>query len=381
VRSSLILTALAAGPLCGQILVDSTAGEGRNVPARFEEQWNRKELPRLKCDVVRYQPALDYGLRMWSGFSARIPAAQFKFTADERAAVVFRVAPSGNPAEAVYFWQRLNIPRLPDGVTDLRKVELNLGGGFFLGAGQYRLDWMLMHSDGRVCRDSWKLTAKGKDLPTPPGTVESLDAVVWPGFPKGSNGDKGARATIFVNAAPVWPRRYVSRLSPWDRQILISTLNSLLRAGRFTSACVVVFDLQRRRVLFREPAFDAKGMSRLAGQLRAVDLSTISMKTLQESAAPREFLEELMRTELKESESSDAFVFIGTRWRAGPKLPALSEDLKESLPRTWFLAFTPVQAMEQDSVSSLVRAVKGKVVSIYRPSDLASGIRDITSAR
>ncbi len=377
----LILLALAAGSLRGQLRVDSSSEDGQKLPARFEEQWRRKDLGSLKCSVTPYHPALDYGLRMWSGYGARVPASEFKFTQGELAAVVLRVVPEANPAGASHFWQRVNIPRLPAGVTDPRKAELTMGGGYFLGEGRYRVDWMMLHSDGRVCKASWKLTAKGKDLPTRPDTVESLEAVIWRGFPKRNDG-KEARATIFVNAAPVWPRRYVSRLSPWDRQILLSTLNSLLSSGRFTSARVVVFDLQRRKVIYREPEFDARALMRLARQLMAVDLSTISMQTLQDPTSPREFLEEMMRAELKEGPQSDAVVFIGTRWRAGPKLQGLSADVKEWMPQTWFLGFTtPQLAGDQDSVSSLVRAVRGKVFNIYRPADLAEGIREISGTR
>jgi hypothetical protein len=317
---------------------------------------------------------------------------------------MFRVRPASAPSQPTYFWHRFNIPAKPPQVTNLRKLEFSVGGGFLLGPGKYSVDWMLLDSTGRRCRQSWSLKADPKNagVVTPPNTVESGDRQFWSGFPE--NSANPSHVTVFLHAAPIRPRRYVSKLSPWDRQVLLSSLISLLRDGGFTSASVVVFDLERRQVLYREPQFSRRGLRDLARQLATANLSTISMDVLTAGPSPADFLQGLLRAELKDPKPNGSFVFLGTTWRAGPKLPPVPPDLREAAPPTWFLALsTPYFAQHRDpirqplpprdlpldlqpptdldSVTSLVRSLKGKVIPIYRPVDLASGIRLLNTGR
>ena len=369
----------AASAAAAQVLVDVQPDAGRKLAAGFDEQWAGRQAARLPCRVQRFQPQLDYGLRLWSGFGASVRATELGRQPNGRLAVAFRVVPLDRPAPAAYFYQNSPVPRPPEG-AGIRKVQLNLGGGFLLGEGRYRVDWLLLHSSGRACRASWKLKAKGPGRRLAAGQVEAVDAALWHGF--APSGASGRRAAIFLHASPVRPRRYVARLSPWDRQVLLSTLSSVLRDGGFGSASVTVFDLQNRRLLFREADIDPRGLRRLARQLAQVDYSTVSLETLAQGPSPRPFLEELLTAGLKSPVPASAFVFIGSRWRGGPKLDGLSPALKEALPRSWFLAFsTPQTLAAPDSLSSLVRAVRGKVLSIFHPPDLASALREITAAQ
>ncbi|MBN9661540.1 MAG: hypothetical protein J0H49_25315 [Acidobacteria bacterium] len=372
----------AAVPLLAQLELDPASEQGRKAVVAFDSFWKDPQAGKLACTITHFNPSLDYGLRIWTGFQVAIPAAEFDGTADRASAIVFRVTPLQGKAQPAYLWLPFEVPaKFPEG-ANLKKVELRMGGGFYVGQGKYSVEWLLADSKGRRCKASWKLTANLKDVsPTvPQGTVRALGNEIWPGFPAPAPGAKQSHATIFLHAAPVWPRRVVTKLSPWDRQILLSSLNSLLRDANFTSASVVVFDLQRRSIIYREASFDRRGMRRLIRQLAAVDLSTIDMATLKNGPSPKDFLEDMLRKELKEPRQSDAFVFIGPTWRAGPKLPPIDPALRESLPRTWFLAFTPpAYPSDGDSVTSLVKSARGKVVPIYRPSDLADGIRSLNA--
>lgn len=375
---ALAILLAAAVSAAAQVRVDPQSPDGRKLAAGFDAQWASGRDSRLPCQLQRYQPQLDYGLRLWSGFGTSVRAAELGTQPGQRLAMAFRVTPQDPPGPAAYFYQSLNVPSAPQG-ADIRKVQLHLGGGFLLGQGRYRVDWLLLHSSGRACRSSWILKARASSSQLAAGQVEAVDNALWRGFAPAA---PGGRAVIFLHASPVWPRRYVSRLSPWDRQILLSTLSSVLRDGGFRSASVVVFDLQNRRVLFKEAEIDPRGLRRLARQLAQVDYSTISIETLAQSPSPRPFLEELLAAQLKSPVPASTVVFIGPRWRGGPKLDGLSPALKESLPKSWFLAFsTPQTIAEPDSLSSLVRAVRGKVFSIYSPPDLASALRELSSGQ
>lgn len=374
---ALLVPALALAvhaPAAGQVRLNPASPDTARVAAAFDAQWSARSEARLPCQLTRYPPLLDYGLRLWSGYSASVPAAEIGIDGDPRMAVHLRVTPDGAPP--AYFYQAVPIPRAPAG-ADLRKVRLDIGGGFLLGPGRYRVDWLLIHSSGRACRSSWSLKAKGDSSPLAALQVEAVDNSLWRGF---SPDAPGGHALIFLHASPVRPRRYLSRLSPWDRQVLLSTLGSVLRQGGFRSASLVVFDLQNRRTLFREASIDPRSLRRLARQLAQVDYGTISIDTLAQGPSTRPFLEQLIGEELKSSVTPSAAIFIGSRFRGGPKLDGFSPALREALPRTSMLAFsTPQTIADPDSLSSLVRTVRGKVFSIYSPADLASALKEISS--
>lgn len=377
-RGRLCLIALcAATSLHAQLEVDSDSEQGRRAAAAFASVWDDSTAGKLTCSVRHFGPSLDYGLRTWAGFNAAVAAAGF-VGRDARAAIVLRITPRERPSNVKYLWMPFYPPQTLPPDAKIKNLEFRVGGGFYLGPGRYRVDWLLADSEGARCKSSWNLNARdrGPANPVPAGTIATLGSDAWSGFPPQPAGGKDNRATIFLHAAPVWPRRVLTKLSPWDRQILLSTLNTVLRDAQFTSACVVVFDLERRNVIYRDEAFDRRGMRRLMRQLAAVDLSTIDMKTLREGSNPKAFLEEMLWREVKQPKQSDAFVFVGPTWRAGVKVGAIQPALREAAPPTWFLAFTPRGLpTDGDSVTSLVKSMKGKVVPVYAPSDLAGGIR------
>ncbi len=370
---------ILATPVAAQVLVDESTRDGQFLVASFEQYRLDRSAGRLACAVRRFPPVIDFGLRVWSGFNIAVPARQLLMDQGDRGAVTFRVTPTRAPQSRKYFWQRFEIPPAKPGGPPPGKLELTLGGGFLIGRGDYQVDLMLIDSRGQRCIDSWKAGHRIQDpgVLTRPDTVEPLDTETWPGFSAEGTG----RVTIFIHAAPVWPRRYVSKLSSWDRQILMSSLISLLRNTRYQSACLVVFDLERRRVLFRDPDFGRPSLRRLGRQLAAVDLGTISMETIQSGPSPDAFIQEMLRTEVKDPKRSDSFVFLGTTWRAGPKLQPLPADLRESMAKTWFFALRHPTVIDEDSVSSLVKQVRGRTFSIYRPPDLAAAIRTMTGSK
>ncbi|MBL0156029.1 MAG: hypothetical protein IPP47_02785 [Bryobacterales bacterium] len=362
-----------------QFLVDESTLQGKTLLASFDTIRLDRSATRLACAIQRYPPVIDYALRVWSGFNVTVPARQLLMAQGEQGAVAFRVTPKQAPQARKYFWQRFTVPPMKPGGPPPEKLELTVGGGFLLGRGDYQVELVLMDSRGQRCTKSWSIGngIKEPGVLTKPNTVEPNDTESWPGFAP----DGAGRVTIFIHAAPVWPRRNIAKLSSWDRRTLMSSLNSLLRNTRYASACVVVFDLERRRILFRDPEFGRMSLRRLARQLADVDLSTIPMATIQAGPSPDAFVQEMLRTEVKETARSDSFVFLGTTWRAGPKLQPLPADLRESMAKTWFFAFRYPAVTEEDTVSSLVKQVRGKTFSLYRPPDLAAAIRNMTSSK
>ncbi|MBI4889471.1 MAG: hypothetical protein HY821_02525 [Acidobacteria bacterium] len=378
VHTAAVAGLLALWPAAAQSLIEPSSPEAQKLAIGFDSEWKNAAGRELGCEMRRFAPALDYSLRIWTGFNVMVPAEQIVVDGREsRMVEVFRVTPQSPAGAPVYFFQALGIPKPPER-ANLKKTTLNVAGGLLAGAGKYKVEWMLVHSSGAKCRKSWAFSVPAKSTALKAGEVAPVETALWSGVPPGA---ARRRVSILIHASPVWPRRYVSRLSAWDRQILLSTLSALLRQGGFSSASVTIFDLERRRTILREEHFEPRSLRRLMRQLSQVDYSTISMETLTQSRSPRPFLEEMLQAELKQPEAPDAVVFIGSRWRGGPKLDGLSPALKESMPKAWFLAFTTPQTIsEPDSLSSLVKAVRGRVVSIFGPGDLAGALREVSSA-
>jgi len=365
-------------PAAAQWLVDPRSGTGRQMVEAFEQHWKRPPARPMRCRIQPFRPFLDYGLRVWAGFNVAIPAPSLLEGDPPREVIsVARVTPLAPAGEPAHLYLRLPVPEPPQH-ADLRKVEMTLDGGWFLGRGGYRVELLVLSSGGGECRGEWKLKVREGSATLPPAAVRALDTGLWHGF-----GDDGkGHAAIFLHASPVRPRRYAARLSPWDRQVLLSTLSAVLRDGGFRSASLVVFDLVKREVIFEQEQLRPEDVARLARQLTRIEFGTIALDTLRSGPLPGDFLQDLVRQRLRAEQAPDALVFIGSRWRGGPKLRLVDAALKEAAPPAWMLAFSqPHRAEDPDALSSLVKALGGKVFSIYSPADLAPALREIRQSR
>lgn len=371
------LLALAA-PAAAQWLVDSGSDSGRRLIAAFDQQWQRKPETPLSCRIDSFPPFLDYGLRVWAGYGLAVPAtAVLQGSTPREIITVVRVTPLEPKGSPAHFYQRLPLPEPPAG-ANLSKVELTLGGGWLLGRGKYRVEMMVITTGGGECRRTWTVKAREDSATLAAGEVGSLDSGYWQGFPSGGRG----HAAIFLHASPVRPRRHVTRLSPWDRQVLLSTLSAVLRDGGFGSASLAVFDITKREVLFETPRLRPEDVGRLARQLARADFGTIPFQTLRDGPLPGDFLQDLVRRSLRGEPRPDALVFISSRWRSGTRLRGLDPALKEAAPPAFHLAYSLANMPEDtDAVTSLVKGLGGRVFSIYLPKNLAPALRQIREAQ
>lgn len=334
------------------------------------------EAPELKCSVRKYAPRLSFSLRYWSGYEVTIPASELQSGPAARLEILLRATPRNGPPR--YFYQRRPLPELPGDPRARRRVDLFASGGLALGAGEYEFSLQVSDSSGRVCRGAWRVVAPPSKAPLrlEPGEVSDGSADRWRGMPsKNSSG----LITVFLHAAPVYPRRSLTRLSPWDMAVLLGSLTSLLDSLPFAKARVAAYNLDHREVLFTDPDFGPDGLTKLAERLDAVNLGLINADALRRSS-PIDVLGEMLESEVRNPEKADVILFLGPLSRYFKKTPPEWKRYRELLPETFGVAVFPPFGSTGDIIQSLVKAAGGSTLFVYQPSDLARAVREIAQA-
>lgn len=375
----LLLFALAPSPAAlAQGLLDSRQPESAKVIASFEQTWNGPYESALKGSFTFIKPALGYNLRHWAGYDLFLQAAQFDLAKPVVVGVIFCVTPDegGSPA---YFFQRHSMapPKMDEAALKAAagKLQLHFSGGFFAGPGKYRFRILLADEQGRLYRRevSFRVKTEKGHAALAPATVLPMGSPNWTGFAQDA---RGGRATILVHAAPVYPRRAVTRLQPYDRYVLLNALSTLLARGGFSSARVIVLDLAGRRVLFDDAQFSRSSMRRLGRQLEQADLSTIDYQTLASGPSPQALTESVLAAAANGG-AAESVVFLGPAWMPARRQQPLRPALREALPKVRYLALVPRNFLPQDTIFNIVKALKGRVFPIYEPSDLLDALRKI----
>lgn len=358
----------------GQMLIPPGTRQHRELERIFGEAASGG----LSCEVLPLRAQMTYDFQNWSGYDLSVPVAQFAEPAQRKMlGLALRVQPVGMNREASYLYSRIGFPpNVPEALWRQRKVRMNLGGGFLVGEGKYELKLLLTDATGRQCTKSWKLTVPKKKTPARLGAGEVADTGLdeWAGM-RGGEG----KVTVYVHAAPLVRRRITTRLSGWDRAVLLGSLRSLLENGGFAAARVKVFDLEGRRVIFEREEFGPKEYEELAGELMQLDLGTVSVATLQGPSAP-DFLAGMVEEELAAEKVGRVVVLLGPLGRFGPKLGPRVKEVREKMPVTYLVSLMPWFSSATDLLERFVKAGgRGKVLTVYHPEDLAKAIKTIRS--
>src|SRR5215831_19094570 len=132
-------------------------------------------LDDLPCKVTPEKPALRFDLRFHVDYTVSIPVKNLA-RSGEQLVVRLRITPIADQADEVLMTDRLNVPAIPEDA----KGWGSFPGGFALGPGRYRVDWMMRDRQGRYCSSHWeaeaKLAASERHLPIglPPNAVAAI---------------------------------------------------------------------------------------------------------------------------------------------------------------------------------------------------------------
>jgi len=376
IRWSLALAAVAVLP--GQIRVDTSTPDGRTAIKAFDSFWADTAAKPMPCRVTPTPARLGMSFRIFSGYQAMLDLGQVP-PRETRMAVMFRVRPKAKAsAPHAYFWEGLLIP---EAAKRPARPEAFFSGGFYIGPGDYEVEWLMSDDQGRVCRSQWSFSTKrtrAADTALKPNAIEPLGLENWRGPIAKPDGQ---RATIFLNAAPLWRSRYFTRLNAWDRSLLLGSLTALLDLGGFQSARVVAYDMAGRRVLFEEAAFSRQSYAKLAQQLREANFGLIDYGVLKDGPSEGDYLASLVQKDRQQVQPSEVVIFLGPELQSTRRLTPQLESLAPTMPKTFYLALAREPVMQGDIISKFIKAVKGKAFLVNRGSDLLKPIRALAESR
>jgi hypothetical protein len=366
---------LMASSAFGQVVIDRS-----RVPREWQDFRPLKDEAKLQCSVSPVKPGLNYSFRFQTGYVVRVPLRQYEGAA-QRLFTFFRVTPENSEREPVYFVSSAQIPEAPR-----TNVTVEFGGGYVVGEGKYRVDWVLADESGRVCAKNWRINAKlgRKERDLPPGmaagTVDQISLRRWTRGSRGPNDPQGHRITILMNAAPVMTRRI--QLGGYDRILLLSSLASLVERLPLRSARLVVFNLDQQREIYRTENFEPADFSRVARALSELELGVVDYDVLKNRRGHVDLVAELIGESL-ENRRSDAVVFLGPKPRHLDKVQrSLLPERSPDHPPFFYVQFRPfiIGASYPDTLMNAVSQMKGKTFQVYSPGDFAEAILDITKA-
>jgi hypothetical protein len=333
---------------------------------------------KLQCSIQPLRPTLNFGFRFQTGWVLRVPLSQFE-GAGHRWAMLAKVTPEGE-GKPVYLASSVSLPRVPK-----TRADAEVGGGFLLGEGNYRVEFLMADEKGRVCRRQWKARAslrgaeRSAKLLMPPNSVSDAGMRRFRVPQRDNDADvRRLNLTVFLHAAPMSLRR--TRMRASDRVVLLGTLAALIEQVPSRNVRLVVFNLEQQRVILRQDGFTHERLDRVSQSLNELELGTVDYRVLKERRGHVALLADLVNQELAESRKADAVVVLGSATRFGEKMPEDAVERPESAtPAFFYFQLQPysVSPTFPDALRHTVSRLKGKTLTIRSPGDFARAIGQI----
>ncbi len=348
--------------------------------AILESQEVRKELP---CNATPVKPVLGFDLKFHSGYEVSVPLKELAGSGN-LLTMIYRVIPADRQDEPVYMSQHVNVPEIEENAHG----DAYLQGSFDLGPGKYHVDWLMRDRTERVCSAFWDVDANvpGKDRPQaleiPANAIEEADKEPFKDEPpvQRVSRETPLNVKVIVNFAP--QDSAAATLQPLDLNALLWILRSIAREPRIGQFSLVAFNLQERRIMFRQENSSRIDFPALGAALTSLNLGTVDVKKLSQKHGETEFLTNLLTQELPKPGHTDAVIF------AGPKVMLDGGVSQESLKKVADVEY-PVFYMNynldpqgvpwRDAIGNAVKFLRGTEYTIARPRDLWNAWGDIMS--
>jgi len=336
----------------------------------------------LACEVTHHKPEVAFDLRFHVAYRVTLPLKELSGSGDQLR-VLIRVTPSEKPENQIYLVDRFSVPPIEEDA----KGEVILPGGFVLGPGRYKVDWLMRDRAERVCATHWeaeaKLDADNRDLPL---SMPAHSVAQRPQEPFGEqppverdSAQRPLHVKVLVNFSPTNPRE--TTLKPWDIDAIVAILRSIAREPQIGRFSLVAFNMQEERVIYREENVERIDFPTLGEAVGAIKLGVVDYRRLQDPLSGTRFLTTLLGEHLGPQEPEPDAIII-----AGPKLmlekrisqDVLRESGRASCPIFYLnYNFNPRFNPWRDAIGTALRAYKGLEYTITLPRDLGAALADM----
>lgn len=336
----------------------------------------------LQCEVSPFKPELAFDLRFHAGYRVTMPLKDLAGNGDQLRVLV-RVTPIEQPENCVYLVDRFNVPPIEEDA----KGEAQLPGGYTLGPGRYKVDWLMRDRAERVCSAHWEMEARvdadNRDLPLtmPPHTVAQRTQEPFSEQPpvQRAESDHLLHVKVLVNFSPTGPRE--TTLKPWDTEAIVSILRSIAREPQIGRFSLVAFNMQEERIVYREDNVGRIDFPALGEAVSAIKLGTVDYRKWQDPQSGTRFLTSLLTEQLgPQQPEPDAIIITGPKLMLEKKVSP--ESLKEAgrvhCPIFYLnYNFNPRNNPWRDAIGSALKVYKGLEYTITLPRDLGNAMTDM----
>jgi hypothetical protein len=337
----------------------------------------------FSCQVTPEKPSLGFDLRFHADYRVAVPV---KVLADAggRLRVLMRVTPLADSEEPVYLAHRFAVPNIPPPA----KGEGILAGGFDLGFGRYRVDWMMRDGRGQICSSHWELEAKRgrgqRELPLTlePNMIAERVDLFGDELPVQRDATHPLHVKILLNLSPAKQKESIPKIQ--DVAVLLSILHGITREPGVSRFTLVAFNMREQKIIYRQDSAPEINFAALGKAVQAPTGGTLNYRLLQDRQSETHFVTRLLTDELgTRTGSSDAIIIVGSKVTLEKKVPL--ESLKggdaASCP-IFYLNYNPNPIDEPwpDTIGSALKAYEGALAyNIVFPRDLGAAMRDMLS--
>ncbi len=337
----------------------------------------------LICQVTPLKPELGFDLRFHAGYRVSIPLRDLAGDGDQLR-VLIRITPLDNLENVVYLVDRFTVPPIEEDA----KGEASLPGGYTLGPGRYKVNWLMRDHSERVCAHHWEIEARldadNRDLPLtmPPNTVSQKPPEPFEEQPpvERASTDQLLHVRVLVNFSPTGPRE--TTLKPWDVDAIVSILRSIARERQIGRFSVVAFNMQEERVIYREENVERIDFPALGEAVHSIKLGMVDYRKWQDPQSSTRFLTTLLTEQLgpRQQPVPDAIIITGPKLMLDKKIPqdALKQAGRANCPIFYLnYNFNPRSHPWRDAIGTALKAYKGLEYSISLPRDLGAAVTDM----
>jgi hypothetical protein len=335
----------------------------------------------LSCQVRPDKPYLGFDLRFHVHYQVTMPV---RMLTEARGGLheVLRVrsAIQGDPE---YLVQNIGVPSVPPRVTGMGSVT----GGFDVGLGRYRVDWMMRDRSGRACSSHWNVEARlgSRDrsvvLAIPDNTAAaSVTRPLEDEAPAKGVLGQAVRVKILLNLSPVGPQEGV--LNPRYARALLSMVQSIVREPGVSQLSLIAFDLRAQKIVYERNDRERIDFAALGKTLDTQPAATIDYHLLRDKNSEVHFLTNLLVSQLGDGATSqDAIIILGPKVSLERKVPLEMVRAGGAAPcPIFYLNYNPDPFEEPfaDTISLALKAyTEVSKFDIGRPADFGAAMRNI----